>query len=248
MYECDCDNLSRTMPFRDLFTDRVIQDIEYVFPTTKHPVYVSQGAGGLLFDYLLLQKLIQRGFKAITVIVIEELYQEKESIIQACLDFKSWCADIAPLVQVKPHFFSSIGDYAFECSQNPKIRGDLLVTVDPDDKKTIPNFDSKNFLKKFSYITSSILKEKASFYYLFYQNNYRHMILGRVYENKKIIAYEHSSGTKSLNEKKHNRVFIQQKEMFPFESIQNGIQIGSQIQTSQELYQLLKNPLNLAFE
>ena len=250
MYECECVHLQRSLPFRALFSNHVISDIAQLFPpeTTSNLVYVTQGPGGLFFDFVMINKLIDLGYRSITVILIEELYQENIDIVQACLDFTAWFKELehghSNHPRVQPFFYKSFDEYAHVCRKNTALRGHVLLTVDPDDKKTIPHFESKEFRKNFNKILKKIMLPTAAFYTLYFQNNLRHMLLGRVYQedNQLIIAYEHHYGDQNFTDQR-NRLFLDNQEVLPCETVQYGVQIDDTITSSQKFFHLLEKPL-----
>jgi hypothetical protein len=204
LYECECEFLTRKLPFRDTFEKEVIEDIQKRYPSTHDRlVYVCQGPGGFLSDFLIVQKLLAAGYTNLELLFIEPLLTKNLSILQACLDFKIWCTEQAK-VFIKTNFFISIKEYADACKKDPKLRGDIFITIDPDDKKTVPNFESLTFRKKFKTMVKHILQPSASFYYLYFQkisgNPYRHMLVGKLQEPYNEIMLQHWYGIESLQQ------------------------------------------------
>ena len=208
LYECECEFLNRKLTFRDDFERKIIEDIQNLYSSKTDLVYVCQGPGGFLSDFLLLQKLIKIGFTKLDLIFVEPLLADNLTILQACLDFKAWCKE-QNNAQIKTHFFMSLKEYAAACAQNPALRGDIFITIDPDDKETVPNFESLTFRKKFEKITNGIFKPTTSFYYLYFQkvagNPYRHMLLGKLKQN--MIILDHWYGIEKLEENYVHQIF-----------------------------------------
>ena len=257
LYECECPHLHRNVGFRQQFKELVLQDITTKNSQTNPLVYVSQGPGGFLWDFYLINSLIHAGYQQLTLIFIEPLYEKNIAILQAYLDMQSWCKELsaayAQPISITTHLFKSFKEYEQACMKTSSLRGNLLVTVDPDDKKTIPDFDRITFRTKFSGIAAKTMLSTASFYYLFFQkignNPYRHMLLGRALTTpeQSILAMKHIYGEDLLHQKAHNRVFLNKKEVLPYMSTSpneiNNIQIGKDVLYSSLIGELLQDPL-----
>ena len=202
LYECECEFLTRKLPFRADFEQRVLDDIQKKYRSSERLVYVSQGPGGFLSDFVIIQKLLAAGYSNLELVFIEPLLVKNLTILQACLDFKEWWAQQKN--KGKIHVFMSIKEYAAACEQDENMLGHVFITIDPDDKKTVPNFESATFRKKFGRMAKNILHPEATFYYLYFQkvagNPYRHMIIGQIQE--KCILLDHWFGVETF-EKKH---------------------------------------------
>jgi hypothetical protein len=217
LYECECPQLNRSLGFRQQFKELVLNDIKGKYPTINPLVYVSQGPGGFLWDFAIINNLIHEGYRSLTVIFIEPLYEKNMAILQAYLDLQTWCTN---LVEVYPdtmhltlHLFKSCKEYEQACIPNPALRGNVLITVDPDDTKTVPDFSTTRFRKKISKLMSATMQPHNSFYYLYFQKvgpyNYRHSILGSSIftDQKHIITLSHAYGETITTEKHSQHVF-----------------------------------------
>lgn len=241
LYECECPHLNRALPFRTTFHRTLINDIIKTCDKNQVLTLVSVGPGGFLFDYYVIKELIKKGY-TLAYNAIEPL-KDKESIALAYQEL------ITLLPDVRIHLFKNWNEYAQACNTNEKLKANCLICVDPDDITTQPDFNSDHFREQFTHTLSQIAQKKASFYYLFYQedqeHHYRHMIIGRWSSAKDSIAYEHHYGEESLTEQKKNRVFLHGKELHAFKIIEHGIQYDEITFSSPELTTLLENPLDL---
>lgn len=258
LYECECPQLNRNLGFRAQFQELILDDIKATHSPQKPLVYVCQGPGGFLWDFFMINSLINTGYHSLTIIFIEPLYEKNIAVLQAYLDLQEWYNQLttvySPHLILTVHLFKSFKDYEQACTQDTSLKGNFFVSVDPDDQKTIPDFDHKSFRIKFSKMLSKTMHSCASFYYLYFQkvgeNPYRSMLLGRWYTkpDESIIAFKHLYGTTASSLTSHNRVFLNNQEVFPFESLQkdanNNIQIGKNMLYSLKLRDLLKNPLS----
>jgi hypothetical protein len=247
IYECECPDFNRSLPFRAQFTEHLIKEINLLVPTTAHLVYVSMGPGGFFFDFVIINKLVQEGYKNITLIFIEELYQEHISILQACLDLKEWFTEIRqahpnqPLIT--PYFFYSNEEYNLACTKNPELKGHVLCTVDPDDPATLTNFDCVKFNKNFTQLCQQTMQQQSIVCSLFAHNNQRNMILGTIDQTDNfLLAYDHYYGRDDLYKNKNRRVFFESHEVLPFEPLQYGVQVNGDIFTCLRLHALLHPP------
>lgn len=67
--------------YRNIVEDCLIGHVEhYLFNTTNRITILSIGAGELLQEYLLLKKLVSRGFKEIEMTVVDPVFRKKEKL------------------------------------------------------------------------------------------------------------------------------------------------------------------------
>lgn len=207
LYECECEFLTPKLPFRDHFAQHMLNDIQKKYHRTERFTYVSQNPGGFLADAKIIEKLLAAGYNSLELVFIEPLLTENFSILQACLDFREWCRQ--QKIILKTYFFRSIHEYVTACTNAPELCGHVFITIDPDDKKTTPNFENIMFRKKFNNMVKKILRPEATFYYLYFQkvagNPYRHMLIGHVQENT--LSLNHWYGIESLQEHYINQIF-----------------------------------------
>ena len=247
LYECNCPIFNRSLPFRKECCEKIIKDIRVLFSNTQAAfTYVSVGSGGLFFDYLFLNQLIQHGYTTITIIIIEPLYDKKIDVIRAAFDFKKWCIDIQPKAYIKPYFFKSFREYTYACKENYLLKSDIMVTIDPQGANMLPDFDKSTFKKKFLKTISNNLNNRACFYYLFFDGTYRNFIQGYIQQHHvPIIAYSHFYGINHLQEHAINRAFYQTDEVLPLETIKHCIQINNTLWISEEYIKILTSPIYL---
>lgn len=247
-YECECPHLHRGLPFREQFEKAVLHDILQKFPsnTHHHLTYVSQGPGGFLNDIKIISHLIRANYKEVTLVFIEPLYEKNKDILYACLAVKNWCKDQSTHESsLIPYFYRTMQEYAHACERDLVRKGDIFITIDPDDKKTTPNFGSHYFRKKFSEIFKAIMYPKNTFYYLYFQQcetyNYRHMLIGQLISENcdHIIKLHHFYGEESLYEHSHNYVFFNNKPVYPYNAEKEMVQIGKKILRNPQLSSLL---------
>ena len=255
LYECQCSCLNRDLPFRTTFEQKVLQDIQMLFPVEKHQslVYVCQGPGGLLWDFLCINKLIHVGYHHITAIFIEPNYTTNMTILQACLDFKEWYMLLAQVHPAHPcleiRFFTTMAEYQEACSCNHQLRGTIFIAVDPDGTKAMPDFEHTKFRQQFSKIMGSTMRTPSAFYFLYFQhvagNPYRHMIIGRHYQyaHKPLLALQHFYGETTFAATPNNQTFIGSAACYPFESNPGHVQMGNRTITCPILAAISLNPL-----
>ncbi|KKT23695.1 MAG: hypothetical protein UW09_C0003G0217 [candidate division TM6 bacterium GW2011_GWF2_43_87] len=183
LFECHCPFLTRTLPFRTLFEKEVLHDILRTFPPqqTTNLIYVAHLPGGLLFDFLLLTKLLAHGYHSLTVITIEP-HHKKSEIKEALYDFKTWFAELAPVLPQHPVItiqnVASWEEYIKICDGTPTFKANCIITVDPDDKGSMPHFERESYVKEIGPLLSKTctpLSYHASLYFqLSGEQAYRH--------------------------------------------------------------------------
>lgn len=250
LYECTCEALGRPLPFRAQFIDTVVQDILGRQPSTISPriVYVSAGPGGLLTDFIILNKLIDRGCHTLLFIGIEEQLTSNLAIIQACLDFETWWVNLARIkkIAVTTRFFTSWHAYQRACSADPSLRGNIMVCVDPDDPTTVPNFASEKFRASFAKRFKGCMITPAQFYYLYFQNiaghPYRHMIRGAysLHEKQPLLVLGHEYGEQAFTYADRH-VFWRNNQVYPFSPDPTLVQINGAPVRDRHLAQLVND-------
>lgn len=256
LYECDCSQLNRSLGFREQLQKIVLNDIKNLYPTTHKLVYASQGPGGFLFDFIVINTLIDAGYHDVEIVFIEPLYEKKLTILQAYLDFQTWYKELAQnyphKIRISTSLFKTFKEYAQACDENSALRANVLITVDPDDKKRLPDFSSVHFRKKFLNIITTTLQAEGSFYYLYFQKigdfDYRHLITGRwssasAWQKKNLLRLQHLYGEHTIQEKISNHLFLDHHELIPCGNEKGCVQMGKKKIYSTVLEKLLENPL-----
>lgn len=246
-YECQCPHLNRGLPFRANFERAMLADIVAKYPNSQPLIYVSQGPGGCLSDVSIIAQLLAAGYNQLDLIFIEPLYETHTDVLNACLALKTWCKETTYNTGciLTPHFYTTLNAYAQACKRNAQLRGDIFITIDPDDKKTMPNFSSLSFRKKFCRLFKNIMQPQSSCYYLYFQqhngHDYRNMVIGHcsIFDHQPLLQLTHSYGTKTLDEHRHTHVFLNSDHVYPFDLKKQLVQINDSVLTNATLAALL---------
>ena len=281
LFECDCPFLNRTLPFRSLFEDAVLKDILSIFPAekTKKLVYVAHLPGGLLFDFLLLNKLIAHNYNRITVIIIEPylkkitqdliLKPKSNTILKSALkEFKAWFKTLKKELPHHPtitiHAFTTLDEYAQACLKKPGLKASCIITVDPDDKESMPHFEKKTYVKKICKEIKNLCKPTSYHATLYFQRGgenlkhpYRHSLRFLSYcpaPKKNILLIGINDYGETSFTHRHPFALWNAKNLLPFAPHKETLQIeGETLITHPALTQLaaflgehpeLKQPMN----
>lgn len=249
LYECECDYLNRAkLPFRNQFEQRVTTDIVNKYSPSDYSIltYVTQNPGGLLADARIINELIKHGYKHLQIICIEPLYQKNISILQACLNFNTWCTQ-QKNCHITTHWYLSTKEYVADCVLNEQLKGHVYICIDPDNRRVRPNFSSLSFRKRFQQWYALVMHTTNSFYYLYFETvnskPYRHILQGTCNEidNKFFMQLHHWYGKHNLDEHYARYYFWKNQPTYPLGNQTYMIQYGKRVVKHEKLWQLMQN-------
>lgn len=162
LFECTCAPLNRSrQPFRNQATEQIVADLCALIPPHKQTlslVIAFHQPGGLLFEFILLNQLINQGFTNITVILIQKNFDAK-----ALQSFKTWFG-----TTIKICLFKTIQDYSNACIDNKVPPCTALIAVDPDRASEIPQWQvtlwRKKWLAHIQYICAPVFYTATLFF------------------------------------------------------------------------------------
>jgi hypothetical protein len=233
LYECSCAQLSRALPFRADFTNRIHATIIDLYADSYSPgnsqasplVYIANHPGGLLFDFILLNKLVHAGFKTIQVIAIEPLYPTQPAIAKAVQAFANWFKELHDWHPAHPNItltlFPSWQAYVAACIQHTSPRGDIVLTIDPGVAKIPQLPPSSAGLNAFYARASATLANQFIWFELAHktapQETWRFekicwVLQGPTQPNKPLLIMHESAGQEALTTK-HARAWFGKTEI-----------------------------------
>lgn len=137
LFECTCPFLNRKLPFRRTFLAMVATDITRFFPNKSTLLtIVFDNAGGLLREWLLIKALKKNGFNTLQFILIEP-QQNHPQITQAIAAFQKLVSSQACWL------FNDWDSYGAACIKNKELKGDCVISIDPDPQKRFIDLSTK---------------------------------------------------------------------------------------------------------
>lgn len=216
LFECPCPKLAPALPFRSIAREQIIADFLTFQPTKKtRIVYVADRPGGLLFDFILINQLIEAGYTDLQIIIIEPLSRLR-AIRRAQEQFRDYFENI----NVKATIFQTWDQYAAKIAETPQLRGTCLITIDPDNARDLP--DPENRHKNYLWHKKITCMCQQFFWTALYQqelptNSNRHLFTGTgtITTQKNIfITARHRQGLAALDQQEH-RVWLNYQALFP---------------------------------
>ncbi|MCL5436440.1 MAG: hypothetical protein M1549_00995 [Candidatus Dependentiae bacterium] len=239
LFECACEKLGPLLPFRKQARDQILSDIQSF---CRHPagapprkaegergrpgqslVYVADRPGGLLFDFVLLHRLIASGITQITLISIEPLLKTVPAIQRAHEQAADYFEQLHTAHPTHPEIelihFSGWQDYAAAIATDAAPRANALITIDPEDARDLP--DPENVHPDYHWHTKIMQMETPFFWAALFQRadgaDYRRLFTGTgtYAASCPFIAARQRWGATALERESH-QAWLDHRPMLPF--------------------------------
>lgn len=147
--ECNCSRLSRIKDeakrgqFEEMFIDRIDQNFH---DKTQRLVYVSLASGFLFQDFVIISKLLERGFHNIDITFIDPIYtqfiheQKEDPTYKSCANcfaqFGGWLGYLKQKIyldaEITFNVYSSTDDYLQDIHNGNHAQANILAVIDLD--------------------------------------------------------------------------------------------------------------------
>jgi hypothetical protein len=233
---------------RERFEAFIIERIVHDNNPDNPLVYTSVGSGWLLQDYVIIEKLKQRGFKTFILNFIDPLYKaikedlsknqthaqpifkidqnhpyaQKESYLRPFMAFKQLCGQTTRVL-----FYDSCKDYETLCQTQKELKAHVLVSID-----AVLSDPEDTLLEPFLSLFESATQGNSSFYILTYLRCKHASLFTVKTSNNMVQHYYLCPSMEELQQKCNNDVTkIKSSDL---ECIQNG-QVSFELKISMNL-------------
>jgi len=156
--------------YRRQFEEVIVQDMIDSLDKDSQLVYVGLGSGTLWQDFVILNRMIQKGFSKIKVIVIDPLYKDldeksQQKSLDYIINFLRWFNTINVFNSLV--FFSSAEAYLEDRKQDSSLKASVLVCPDvhvwTGSESNFSNIvDTMNENGRFYYLTHKLALFKSA--------------------------------------------------------------------------------------